>query len=141
RQPSRISEILELGWKGRGLRPFRFLKGKNLCIAHIGKDSPIRRVSPNFQRMIDHSLRMTGHPSKLKPSESRIPPVMMAKTAPNSVSLAVETNGKHPASSGSPAAMLEAKLRSKTAKIGVVGLGYVGLPLAIEFTKKGFLAV
>jgi UDP-N-acetyl-D-glucosamine dehydrogenase len=33
---------------------------------------------------------------------------------------------------------LEAKLRDKTAKIGVIGLGYVGLPLAIEFASKGF---
>jgi UDP-N-acetyl-D-glucosamine dehydrogenase len=36
---------------------------------------------------------------------------------------------------------LEAKLRNKTAKIGVVGLGYVGLPLAIEFARKGFQTV
>ncbi|HZK75937.1 MAG TPA: NAD(P)-binding domain-containing protein, partial [Candidatus Kapabacteria bacterium] len=39
------------------------------------------------------------------------------------------------------ATALEAKLRNKTAKIGVVGLGYVGLPLAIEFAKKGFATV
>ncbi len=30
------------------------------------------------------------------------------------------------------------KLSDRTACIGVVGLGYVGLPLAIEFTKAGF---
>ncbi len=36
---------------------------------------------------------------------------------------------------------LEEALRSKHAKIGVVGLGYVGLPLAIEFAKKGFKTV
>lgn len=30
------------------------------------------------------------------------------------------------------------KILSKTAKIGIVGLGYVGLPLALEFAKKGF---
>jgi UDP-N-acetyl-D-glucosamine dehydrogenase len=36
---------------------------------------------------------------------------------------------------------LEAKLRSKEAKVGVVGLGYVGLPLAIEFASKGFSTV
>lgn len=29
----------------------------------------------------------------------------------------------------------------KTAKIGIVGLGYVGLPLAIECAKKGFQTV
>jgi len=33
---------------------------------------------------------------------------------------------------------LEEKLRSKTARIGIVGLGYVGLPLAVEFAKAGF---
>lgn len=30
------------------------------------------------------------------------------------------------------------KIKSKTAKIGIIGLGYVGLPLAIEFGKAGF---
>ena len=39
------------------------------------------------------------------------------------------------------AARLEAKLKDKTAKIGVVGLGYVGLPLAIEFARRGFKTV
>ncbi|MEM9664682.1 MAG: nucleotide sugar dehydrogenase [Bacteroidota bacterium] len=33
---------------------------------------------------------------------------------------------------------LRLKLQSKTARIGVVGLGYVGLPLAFEFAKQGF---
>ncbi|NOY59567.1 MAG: nucleotide sugar dehydrogenase, partial [Calditrichaeota bacterium] len=33
---------------------------------------------------------------------------------------------------------LRTKLENKTAKIGVVGLGYVGLPLAVEFADKGF---
>jgi UDP-N-acetyl-D-glucosamine dehydrogenase len=31
-----------------------------------------------------------------------------------------------------------AKLHSKTAHIGIVGLGYVGLPLALLFTEEGF---
>lgn len=30
------------------------------------------------------------------------------------------------------------KLKRKQIKIAVVGLGYVGLPLAVEFAKKGF---
>jgi UDP-N-acetyl-D-glucosamine dehydrogenase len=30
------------------------------------------------------------------------------------------------------------KIVAKTAKIGVIGLGYVGLPLEIEFGKVGF---
>src|SRR5438045_8910003 len=33
---------------------------------------------------------------------------------------------------------LEGKLLNKTAKIGVIGLGYVGLPLAVEFAVKGY---
>jgi UDP-N-acetyl-D-glucosamine dehydrogenase len=30
------------------------------------------------------------------------------------------------------------RIRTKQAKIGVIGLGYVGLPLAVEFARKGF---
>ncbi len=33
---------------------------------------------------------------------------------------------------------LESQLASKTARIGVVGLGYVGLPLAVEYASAGF---
>lgn len=34
--------------------------------------------------------------------------------------------------------MLKEKILDKTAKIGVLGLGYVGLPLAVEVAKAGF---
>jgi len=33
---------------------------------------------------------------------------------------------------------LQEKILNKTARFGVVGLGYVGLPLAVEFAKTGF---
>jgi UDP-N-acetyl-D-glucosamine dehydrogenase len=33
---------------------------------------------------------------------------------------------------------LAKKIETKTAKVGVVGLGYVGLPLAVEFAEAGF---
>jgi UDP-N-acetyl-D-glucosamine dehydrogenase len=36
------------------------------------------------------------------------------------------------------AALLEEKIRSHSARVGVVGLGYVGLPLAVEFARAGF---
>jgi UDP-N-acetyl-D-glucosamine dehydrogenase len=36
---------------------------------------------------------------------------------------------------------LKKKIRNKTAKIGVIGMGYVGLPLAMEFTLKNFVTV
>ena len=33
---------------------------------------------------------------------------------------------------------LSAKISNKTARIGIVGLGYVGLPLVIRFAEEGF---
>jgi UDP-N-acetyl-D-glucosamine dehydrogenase len=36
------------------------------------------------------------------------------------------------------ATILEEKIRTRTARVGVVGLGYVGLPLAVEFARAGF---
>lgn len=36
---------------------------------------------------------------------------------------------------------LQNKLENKTATIGVVGLGYVGLPLAVEKAKAGFKVI
>ena len=33
---------------------------------------------------------------------------------------------------------LEEKLKNKTAKVGIIGLGYVGLPLAVAFSEAGF---
>jgi len=44
-----------------------------------------------------------------------------------------DTPTKHPV-----ALALEEKIRSRTARAGVVGLGYVGLPLAVEFARAGF---
>ena len=35
-------------------------------------------------------------------------------------------------------AILEEKIRTRRARVGIVGLGYVGLPLAVEFAKAGF---
>ena len=34
--------------------------------------------------------------------------------------------------------MLIEKLKNRSAHLGVVGLGYVGLPLAVEFARAGF---
>jgi len=36
------------------------------------------------------------------------------------------------------AEMLGEKIQSKTARVGVVGLGYVGLPLAVEYAEAGY---
>jgi len=36
---------------------------------------------------------------------------------------------------------LIAKIENKTAVVGIIGLGYVGLPLALEFAKKGFQVI
>ena len=40
--------------------------------------------------------------------------------------------------SQSPAETLRKKLQDRTARVGVVGLGYVGLPLAVELARAGF---
>ena len=43
------------------------------------------------------------------------------------------------ASATSPLAeILENKINLHTARVGVIGLGYVGLPLAVEFARAGF---
>ena len=36
------------------------------------------------------------------------------------------------------AAQITGKIANKTARVGIIGLGYVGLPLAVEFAKAGF---
>jgi len=36
---------------------------------------------------------------------------------------------------------LLSKIENKTAVVGIIGLGYVGLPLALEFAKKGFRVI
>ena len=35
-------------------------------------------------------------------------------------------------------APLKDKIQNRTARVGIIGLGYVGLPLAVEFAKNGF---
>ena len=36
---------------------------------------------------------------------------------------------------------IQSKIYDKTAKIGIIGLGYVGLPLAVEFANNGFKVI
>ncbi|MGZ4165044.1 MAG: nucleotide sugar dehydrogenase [Tumebacillaceae bacterium] len=36
------------------------------------------------------------------------------------------------------AQLLKEKIRTRQAKVGIIGLGYVGLPLGVEFAKAGF---
>jgi UDP-N-acetyl-D-glucosamine dehydrogenase len=45
---------------------------------------------------------------------------------------------KDQAGAASTAAVLAGKIRTRSARVGIVGLGYVGLPLAVEFAKAGF---
>ena len=40
-----------------------------------------------------------------------------------------------------PQAQLQERLQTNTAKIGVVGLGYVGLPLAMAYYERGFQSI
>lgn len=45
------------------------------------------------------------------------------------------------AASSAAAEKLEKRIAGKTARVGVLGLGYVGLPLAVEFARAGFEVV
>ena len=44
-------------------------------------------------------------------------------------------------SAATSASLLQEKIKNHTAKVGIVGLGYVGLPLAVEFAQAGFEVV
>jgi UDP-N-acetyl-D-glucosamine dehydrogenase len=46
--------------------------------------------------------------------------------------------GVEPSTSLTAADVLAEKIRSRTARVGVVGLGYVGLPLAVEYAEAGY---
>src|SRR5271170_317073 len=43
-----------------------------------------------------------------------------------------------PSAIAATAEILEEKIKLRTARVGIIGLGYVGLPLAVEFAKAGF---
>lgn len=43
------------------------------------------------------------------------------------------------ATRGISAATLAEKISNRTARVGIVGLGYVGLPLGVEFARAGFI--
>jgi UDP-N-acetyl-D-glucosamine dehydrogenase len=43
-----------------------------------------------------------------------------------------------PSATATVAEILEEKIKLRTARVGIIGLGYVGLPLAMEFAKAGF---
>jgi UDP-N-acetyl-D-glucosamine dehydrogenase len=49
-----------------------------------------------------------------------------------------QSQGVDPTKEKTPAQDLENKIRERTAKVGVIGLGYVGLPLARAFCLAGF---
>jgi UDP-N-acetyl-D-glucosamine dehydrogenase len=50
----------------------------------------------------------------------------------------VEMTHVEPAASLTAADVLAEKIRSRSARVGVVGLGYVGLPLAVEYAEAGY---
>jgi UDP-N-acetyl-D-glucosamine dehydrogenase len=52
--------------------------------------------------------------------------------------LTSETLNTAPVQPASAAQQLKDRIGNRTAKVGVIGLGYVGLPLAVEFAKEGF---
>ena len=55
----------------------------------------------------------------------------------NSINSINAINTMNPMNSNNAINLLD-KIKTRTARIGIIGLGYVGLPLAIEFVKAGF---
>ncbi|MFV1980440.1 MAG: nucleotide sugar dehydrogenase [Rhodothermia bacterium] len=53
----------------------------------------------------------------------------------------IRTDGRKTALASRAQSTLLDKIESKTAVVGIVGLGYVGLPLAVEFARQGFRTV
>jgi UDP-N-acetyl-D-glucosamine dehydrogenase len=48
---------------------------------------------------------------------------------------------QQPTQKGSAVDQLRERIKTKNARVGVLGLGYVGLPLAVEFARAGFEVV
>ncbi len=63
---------------------------------------------------------------------------MLAKVDFSLISETVEQASERPSSA---AVGLREKITNRTARVGVLGLGYVGLPLAVEFASAGFEVV
>src|SRR5687768_12603331 len=42
---------------------------------------------------------------------------------------------------GQTAQLLTAQIEDRTAVVGIIGLGYVGLPLAVEIARSGFRTI
>lgn len=53
----------------------------------------------------------------------------------------VQSNNTHVSTKVMIKEQLRQKIADKTASIGVIGLGYVGLPLIVEFAQKGFAGI
>jgi UDP-N-acetyl-D-glucosamine dehydrogenase len=60
-------------------------------------------------------------------------PVRKAKTSGRKTKLAVERTVNM-----NPATLLQEKIKDRSALVAVIGMGYVGLPLAVEFGRVGF---
>src|SRR6186997_545557 len=66
---------------------------------------------------------------------SRLPPDQLPCWSPSG---AAGFGGSSMAVQQAPAQTLERKLLERTARVGVLGLGYAGLPMAVEIAQAGF---
>ncbi|MFQ5608128.1 MAG: nucleotide sugar dehydrogenase, partial [Candidatus Zixiibacteriota bacterium] len=81
------------------------------------------------QRLSDASAKSTG---ARRPRRAR-----MAKQA-RQTTRTKQASRTERSTVGKRTLNLAEKIRRRSASIGIVGLGYVGLPLAVEFAQKGF---
>lgn len=84
--------------------------------------------SSNYQRSNTSEVRNQTSPARENTDLMTSHPATLAQT-----SLDAQVNA-----SASPYEILEGRLRSKTAVIGIVGMGYVGQPLALRYASVGY---
>ena len=94
-----------------------------------------QRSTSRLLALVDHWTDGAIRRSRMQGSE------ILLKTAVDDeavTDVAIPQQERIEVRSYSAAEVLRQKIAKKEARVGVVGLGYVGLPLAVEFAKAGF---
>ena len=85
---------------------------------------------PVDHRNMQRRTVIVGHIAKLISSNKRWQPAL--KKQPE------ETMNKATAVASKVLSAFESKVDSRATRVGIIGLGYVGLPLALLFAREGF---
>src|SRR5262249_29599398 len=99
----------------------------------IGGSAPQKKARPNFHRLHDTIFekmikkdKKTAQPNREALADTSVMPY--DSTTPKGNHLVIKNE-------------ISALIRDKRARVAVIGLGYVGLPLVTEFARAGLKAV